>query len=89
MAEFEGKCPHCDKLHYSERRDEVVVCDCWTYCPLCGAMMTPYTPDLATGSYGADGKRGVTILMVCLLHSPPFYSSLKPVEVVFTHETLA
>jgi hypothetical protein len=86
MAKFEGKCPHCGKVHYSDRGDDVIVCDCWRYCPLCGAEMTHYMPDLAPRSYSVDGKQDFAILRVCLLHSPPFYSSLKPVEVVFTYE---
>jgi hypothetical protein len=43
--------------------------------------MEPYTPDLTLNTYGMDGKRDLQILMVCTRHSPPFYSSQKPVEV--------
>jgi len=43
--------------------------------------MEPYTPDLAPNTYGMDGKRDLKILMVCNNHSPPFYSTQKPVEV--------
>ena len=80
-ARFEGRCPRCGKIHYSDREGEIVVCDCWRYCPMCGAEMEPYMPDLTTNTYGMDGKRDLQILMVCTNHSPPFYSSQKPVEV--------
>jgi hypothetical protein len=43
--------------------------------------MEPYTPDLAPKTYGMDGKRDLKILMVCTNCSPPFFSTLKPVEV--------
>jgi hypothetical protein len=84
MAEHEGKCPQCGKVHYSRRKGDIVICDCWCYCPLCGAEMTPYTPDLALTVYGLDGKRDFAILMVCMDHSPSFFSTQKPVEVVCT-----
>jgi hypothetical protein len=48
--------------------------------------MTPYTPDLAPKTYGVDGKRELSVLMACSLHSPPFYSKQKPVEVVCDEE---
>jgi len=83
MARFEGKCPSCGKVHHSDRKDDVVVCDCWQYCPSCGAEMTPYTPDTAPNVYGVDGKREFAVLMVCTHHSPQFFSAQKPVEVVY------
>ena len=43
--------------------------------------MTPYTPDLAANTYGLNGRRDLLVLMVCTLHSPPFFSNQKPVEV--------
>ena len=48
--------------------------------------MEPYTPDLASKTYGMDGKRDLKILMVCnnIAQHPsnsPFYSEIKPVEV--------
>jgi len=46
--------------------------------------MTPYTPDLAPNVYGIDGKRELAVLMVCTHHSPPFFSTQKPIEVVCT-----
>lgn len=83
MPKFEGKCPNksCGKVHYSDRKNDIVVCDCWKYCPTCGALMEPYTPDLAPKTYGMDGKRDLKILRVCKNCSPPFFSTLKPVEV--------
>jgi len=84
MKVFEGKCSKCGKIYYSHRKGDIIVCDCWRYCPLCGAEMTPYTPESNMALYGFDGKRDLKILMVCLRHTPPFYSSQKPVEVEFT-----
>ncbi|HDD70465.1 hypothetical protein CW707_00395 [Candidatus Bathyarchaeota archaeon] len=84
MGEYEGKCPRCGKIHYSKRKGDRVVCDCWLYCPICGEEMTPYTPDLTPNTYGLDGKRDMTILRVCARHSPPFFSTQKPVEIVCT-----
>lgn len=81
MAKYECKCPLCGKGHWSDRRGDIVVCDCWRYCPLCGAEMASYTPDLAPESYGMDGKHDLAIIMVCTNHSPPFFSVQKPVEV--------
>jgi len=80
---FKGKCPRCGKIHYSDSKDAVVLCDCWRYCPICGAEMQHYKPDLAANTYGSDGKHDLNIIMVCNNHSPPFYSSQKPVQVRF------
>ena len=85
MSKYMGKCGKCGKTYYSNRKGDIIVCDCWKYCPLCGAEMQPYTPDLTPSFYGLDGKRDLHVLMVCMNHSPPFYSSQKPVEVV-AHE---
>jgi hypothetical protein len=48
--------------------------------------METFTPDLASSTYGLDGKRDLLILKVCnnlAGHSnhSPFFSTLKPVEV--------
>jgi len=43
--------------------------------------MVVYESDLAPKTYGVDGKRDYETLLVCSLHSPPFYGSQKPVEV--------
>ncbi|MGQ9530141.1 MAG: hypothetical protein ACUVQX_00905 [Candidatus Bathycorpusculaceae bacterium] len=84
MLKYEGKCPSCGKIHYSSRKGEIVICDCWQHCPLCEAEMSPYAPDLTLNTYGADAKRELAILMVCTHHSPPFFSTKKPVGVVCT-----
>ena len=86
MPKYSGKCPRCGKSYYSDRKGDIVVCDCWRYCPICGAEMQPYTPDMAPKTYGMDGKRDLKILMVCnntAAHpdNSPFYSTQKPVEV--------
>jgi hypothetical protein len=82
LPKFEGKCPNCGKTHYSDRKGDIVLCDCWEYCPLCGAEMQRYTPDLTANVYGKDGKRDMEVLMVCNNHSPMFFSTQKPVEVI-------
>jgi hypothetical protein len=89
LAKFSGKCSKCGKVYYSDRKGDIVVCDCYRYCPVCGAEMTPYTPDLAPNTYGKDGKRELQILMVCNnvsahADNSPFYSKLKPVQVELT-----
>ncbi|HLE74933.1 MAG TPA: hypothetical protein VI864_02685 [Candidatus Bathyarchaeia archaeon] len=85
MAAFSGKCSRCGREYFADHSD-VVVCDCWEICPLCGERMEPYTPDLAPGSYGRDGKRDLLIMRVCnnlVGHADhaPVYSEVKPVEV--------
>jgi len=79
---FKGKCSRCEKTYYSTRKGEIIVCDCWRYCPLCGAEMQSYMLDLTPKTYGLNGKRDLAILMICTNHSSPFYSLQKPVEVV-------
>lgn len=84
-----GKCPRCGKTFAGRLSGDIVVCDCWEYCPLCGAKMEPHTPDLTPSVYGLNGKRELQILMVCNNASAhadnsPFYSTQKPVEVVCT-----
>jgi hypothetical protein len=32
MARYEGKCPRCSKTARSDRKDDIVVCDCWKTC---------------------------------------------------------
>jgi hypothetical protein len=82
MAKYEGTCPNCGKIHYSNRKDDIITCDCWQHCAICGAEMAPYNPDLTPNTYGVDGKRELQTLMACTRHSPPFFSVQKPVEVV-------
>lgn len=84
MARYEGKCPRCSRTFRSDRKDDIVVCDCWRNCPVCGEPMTLHTPDLAMNTYGLDKKRELQVLMICTLHSPNFFSTQKPVEVVCT-----
>jgi len=88
-----GVCPSCGKMLIRKRPADVAVCDCYRYCPLCGTEMTPFNPDLTPSTYGAgEGfalkgqevkSSGWTVetLYVCYNHSPPHYSSQKPVEV--------
>ncbi|MEM3760318.1 MAG: hypothetical protein QXZ02_04300 [Candidatus Bathyarchaeia archaeon] len=86
MPKYTQKCGKCGKVHYSDRKGDIVVCDCWKYCPICGAEMMTYAPDLAHNTYGLDIKCDLKILMVCnnIAEHPdnsPFYSTQKPVEV--------
>jgi hypothetical protein len=85
FVEFLGKCSRCGREYHSKHL-AVVVCDCWTTCPLCSQEMLPYTPDLTPNMYCSDGKHDLQILKVCnnlVGHSDhsPFYSDRKPVEV--------
>jgi predicted amidophosphoribosyltransferase len=75
----EGTCPKCEKKLRRRRPADSAICDCYLYCPLCGAKMTPYTPDLTPTAYEAE--KGLDSLYVCTNHAPPYYSSQKPVEV--------
>jgi hypothetical protein len=50
--------------------------------------MTRYAPDLAANTYSFDGHRDLAVFMVCTNHFPIFFSTLKPVEVVCTNETI-
>ena len=84
MAKYAGKCSRCGKVFRSDRKSDIVVCDCFKICPACGEEMSPHTPDLAMNTYGLDSHRDLQAMMVCQLHSPIFLSSLKPVEVVCT-----
>jgi ssDNA-binding Zn-finger/Zn-ribbon topoisomerase 1 len=82
MAKYEGKCPQCGKTYWSDRKGDIIVCDCWKNCPTCGAEMIPHAPDLAMNTYGFDDRGDLVVLMVCTLHFPMFFSNQKPVEVV-------
>jgi len=89
-----GTCGHCGKtIRRLSNMPLMVECDCYLYCPLCGAEMTPYAPNLTPKTYRAEGdydplgeasKSEVTVetLFVCLNHDPPFYSTRKPMEVM-------
>jgi len=78
----QGKCSVCGKLLIRKRPADLAVCDCYEYCPLCGARMTPFTPDLTPTTY--ESEKGFDILYVCNNHTPPYYSGQKPVEVKLT-----
>jgi len=73
-----GVCSKCGKTLFRPRPADVAICDCWEYCPLCGAKMTSYTPDLTPSTY-ESGE--MDIVMVCNNHTPPHKSKVKPVEV--------
>jgi hypothetical protein len=87
-TEFSGKCSRCGREYHSKHSDDVV-CDCWTKCPECGAVMEAYVPELSL-PYGLDGIRDLLVWKVCnnlVGHSDhsPFYSKMKPVEVELTN----
>lgn len=46
-----GICGVCGKEHCRRRPATVAYCDCWKYCPLCGAKMEPFEPDLTPNVY--------------------------------------
>ncbi len=88
MARFGGVCSRCGRVYYEDHK-VLMVCDCWEKCPLCGAMMEAFTPDLAAITYAKSGKCELLILRVCnnaAAHSDgsPFFSCQKPVEVELT-----
>lgn len=88
-----GTCPVCGKILRRRRPADYALCDCFRYCPLCGKEMKPFSPDLTPSTYGAEedfalkGQAAesprwtVETIYVCCDHSPPYYSSQKPVEV--------
>jgi ssDNA-binding Zn-finger/Zn-ribbon topoisomerase 1 len=75
----EGKCPVCGKRMIRKRPSDLAICDCYEYCPLCGAKMQPFTPDLTPRIY--EPEKGLEVFYVCNNHMPPYYSKQKPVEV--------
>lgn len=88
-----GVCPSCGKTLIHKRPTDMAVCDCYKYCPLCGNKMASFNPDLTPKMYGAEegfALKGQTVessgwsietVYVCYNHSPPHYSTQKPVEV--------
>ena len=46
-----GRCPKCGKELGRPRPASESVCDCYMYCPDCGAEMVPYNPDMDANSY--------------------------------------
>lgn len=95
MVLVQGVCGVCGRVIRRESPVPLVVlCDCYRECPLCGAIMKPYTPDLSPRVYGSEnsaefdplglaerveGSAGT--LYACLNHEPPYYSRRQPVEV--------
>ena len=64
---------------FRKRSADLAVCDCYEYCPLCGAKMQPFSPDLTPRAYEAE--KGLAVFYFCHNHAPPYYSKQKPVEV--------
>jgi len=92
-----GKCGRCGhEYHVKRPAPDLLICDCYKVCPLCGSEMTPYTPDLDPATYrnveAYDVKGGSAVspdatletVYVCRKHVPPYYSLQKPVEVRLT-----
>jgi len=92
----EGKCPVCGRTYRGRRPADLVICDCYRFCPLCDppytVPMEPFQPDLTVNAYESDETAGITgdeenpgrtidVLYVCNNHSPPHYSKQKPIEV--------
>ena len=80
-----GKCPACGR-EYRRPRPVVlpVVCDCYRDCPMCGATMEPYSPDLDPTTYGREeNPYGQSARMDTIMRCPEcgYLSSRKPVEV--------
>jgi len=73
-----GTCQKCGKEICRPRPADLAVCSCWEYCPICRRKMEPYTPDLTPSAYEPGD---VDVVMVCMHHTPPYKSKLKPVEV--------
>ena len=89
----EGTFSRCGKTLRKKRPANTAMCECYCYCPLCGAEMTLFNPgknpktngaeevmDLKGQSVASPGC-GTETILVCHIHSPPFYSSQKSVEV--------
>lgn len=47
----EGKGGRCGKVYVRRRPAFSVICDCFRYCPLYGAEMTPFHPDMDPATY--------------------------------------
>ena len=72
----EGKCGICGKTLRRRRPADYAVCDCYIFCPLCGAKMTAYSPDLSQHAY-ESGE--LDVLFQC--PNCCYKSKQKPVEV--------
>ena len=93
-----GKCSRCGRTHVQPRHAGTIKdCDCDRYCPLCGAEMTPFTPDMDPKAYrieaGTDIKAEgharspdwtLATRYLCNNHTPPYYSDRLPVEVTLS-----
>jgi hypothetical protein len=96
MGLVQGTCDGCGKtIRRCSPVPLVVTCDCHCQCPLCGASMEPYAPDLDPRIYrdedsqtldplGFAVKReeSTAAVYVCRKHNPPFFSSRLPFEVL-------
>jgi len=74
----EGTCSKCGRTLRRRRPADYAVCDCYLYCPRCGAKMAPYTPDLTRFTY----REGLDVLFQC--SNCGYKSTQKPVEVRLT-----
>lgn len=92
MKWVEGTCECGKTIRRRSPVPMIVECDCYKYCPLCGAEMAPYTPDLNPRTYrdeknidplgiAEQNEASIDTFYVCYNHTPPYYSSQKPVEV--------
>ena len=93
-----GVCPKCGRLITRMSPVPIVaVCPCYRICPICGAEMIPYKPNLSPRTYrirygfGSDspsstgGEEPTNLtLYYCPNHTPPYYSSQPPIEVQLT-----
>ena len=92
----QGICGVCGRVWRATRPTDLVICDCYKFCPLCSptytVQMAPFTPDLTPSTYESEEALGITrmedspgktieVLYFCNNHSPLYYSRQKPVEV--------
>lgn len=50
----EGACPSCGRVWRRPHPHDLVVCDCYRYCPVCGAEMEPYGSDAGPKIYRSE-----------------------------------
>jgi len=87
MRIVKGVCPKCGREHIrSSPVPLTIVCPCYKICPICGEEMKPFKPDMNPKTYNITGEQEWTskTLYYCPNHEPPYYSDLKPVEVLLT-----
>jgi hypothetical protein len=99
MSQFaEGKCNVCQRILRSPKPADLMICDCWEFCPndhgngAYGTKMEPYTPDLTPNTYGpiktefnnisGDLKHPMNIFMQC--PTCGHLSAQRPVAVKLT-----